>query len=623
MSRPLQPLQPATLTFDDEGTPRSSLFDDRYHSCEGPLAQAQFVFLGGNGLPGRWAGRERFVVLETGFGLGLNFLATWRAWRDDPARCDRLHFVSVEKHPVAQYDLATYYQRALPQDMGDMAQRLIERWPLPVTGVHRIDFDGGRVVLTLAFGDADALLPQLTLRANALYLDGFSPARNPDMWSERICRHLKRLSADDVTLATWTVSAALRRALADHSFVTEKRLGLKPKRDMLTGALHPQAQAAALRHRPQAGTPRRVAVVGAGLAGCALAERLAARGIEVVLIERHAAPAQEASGNPAGVLRPMVARDDSFAARFSRAAFLHASSHLRRLDGEGRPLKWGPTGVMQIAQDAEQEQMQYALWASHALPDALVRHLSDWEMTRRVGYTVPRGGWWFPRGAWVNPPSLCEANLERAGDAVTRLFSSEAIGLARDSAGWLVSAGDRTLVSADAVVLANASDAAALSPLALPLIRIRGQVTRLPRALLPQLHVTLCCDGYLCPTPDGDLNLGASFDVGDEDDSVRSDSHAGNLARLERLLPDTVLMPDLRKLTGRVAFRTATPDRMPLIGELPGQPGLYAFTGLGSRGLVWSPLGAEVLAARLCGDPIPVENELASAIDPRRFLPEH
>jgi tRNA 5-methylaminomethyl-2-thiouridine biosynthesis bifunctional protein len=608
------------LAFDDEGTPHSPLFDDRYHSSQGPLAQSEYVFLGGNGLPARWAGRERFVILETGFGLGLNFLATWRAWHDDPARCGRLHFVSVEKHPLPQYDLATYYRRALPQDLAGMAQRLVERWPLPIGGLHRLEFDGGHVVLTLAFGDADALLPQLTLRANALYLDGFSPARNPEMWSGQTCRQLKRLSADDVTLATWSVSAALRQALADNSFVAEKRTGLKPKRNMLTGALHPQAQRAARRHRQETAVPRRVAVIGAGLAGCTLAERLAARGIEVALIERHAAPAQEASGNAAGVLRPMVARDDSLAARFSRAAFLHASSRLRRLGGEGHPLRWGPTGVMQIAHDDVQEQMQQALWASRVLPDAFLRYLPDWEMTRRVGYTVPRGGWWFPRGAWVNPPSLCEASLQRAGAAVTRLFSSEALGVAHDGAHWRVHAGDRTLVSADAVVLANASAANALSPLALPLIRIRGQVTRLPRKLLPQLHVTLCCDGYLCPTPDGDLNLGASFDVGDEDSFVRHDSHAGNLARLERLLPGTVPPLDVRTLAGRVAFRTATPDRMPLIGALPAPPGLHVFTGLGARGLVWSPLGAEILAARLCGDPLPIENDLASALAPSRFF---
>ncbi len=623
MSRPLKPIRPATLEFSGEGTPRSSIYDDVYHSSEGALAQAAHVFLGGNGLPGRWAGRSRFVVLETGFGLGLNFLATWHAWRNDPARCGRLHFVSIEKHPFAQYDLATLYRRLLPDDMADMAQRLVERWPLMTAGQHRIEFDGGRVVLTLAFGDVREMLPQLTLRANALYLDGFSPAKNPDMWSPHLCMQMKRLGAADVTLATWSVASGVRDGLAKASFVTEKKAGFGPKRHMLTGALHPAAQAAALRHRIEISTPRQVAVIGAGLAGCSLSERLAARGIGVTLIERHPLPAQEASGNAAGVLRPMVARDDSLAARFSRAAFLHASGHLRRLAGEGPTLRWGPTGVFQIAQDATHEQLQREVSALHALPDAFVRYLPEWEIARRVGYPVAHGGWWFPRGAWVNPASLCNANLARAGDAVTRVFSTEALSLAYAGNAWRVRSVDGVIAEVDAVVLANAADARALSPQTLPLIRIRGQVTRLPRRLLPNLHVTVCREGYICPTPDGDMNLGASFDIGDEDPAVRADSHAGNLDRLERLLPDAIVRPDVADLPGRVGFRTTTPDRMPVIGALPDTGGLHAFTGLGARGLVWAALGAEVLAANMCGDPLPVENDIAAACAPGRFIAGH
>ena len=616
MSRPLQPLVPAPLEFADDGTPRSAAYGDVYHSSDGALAQAQHVFLAGNGLPDRWAGHERFVVLETGFGLGLNFLATWRAWRDSPERCARLHFVSVEKHPFAQYDLSIAYQRLLPPDMAEMAQKLVERWPLAVRGLHRIEFDAGRVILTLGLGDADTLLPQLTLRANAIYLDGFSPAKNPELWSPHICKQLSRLAAADATLATWSVASGVRDALAGAGFVTEKQAGFGLKRHMLTGHLHPGAQAAALRHRPEPTAPKRVAVIGAGLAGCAVAERLAARDVEVVLIERHAAPAQEASGNAAGVLRPMIARDDSMIARFSRAAFLHASAHMRRLAGEGRSLKWGPTGVMQIAHDAEHERLQREVCATGALPQALVRYLSDWEMTRRIGYPVALGGWWFPRGAWVNPASLCDANLERAGAAVSRRMCTEALSLTRDGARWSVSTAADTLIDADAVVLANAADASTLSPHPLPLTRVRGQVTRLPRSLLTNLHVTVCREGYICPTPDGDLNLGASFDIGDADTSVREDSHAGNLARLERLLPEACTPPHAATLSGRTSFRTATPDRLPLIGETGG---LNLLTGLGARGLVWNALGAELLAARLCGDPLPLERDLALALSPARF----
>src|SRR2546425_4461643 len=105
------PLIPARLEFAADGTPWSEEFGDVYHSAAGGPAQARHVFLAGNRLPERWAGRERFVILETGFGFGLNFLATWQAWRRDPARCERLHFVSLEKHPFTLSNLRVLHSR--------------------------------------------------------------------------------------------------------------------------------------------------------------------------------------------------------------------------------------------------------------------------------------------------------------------------------------------------------------------------------------------------------------------------------------------------------------------------------------------------------------------------------
>ena len=105
------PLVPAAPAFDADGTPLSPEYGDVYHSDESGPGQSRHVFLGGNDLPARWAGSRVFTVLETGFGLGLNFLATWTAWRADSARPERLHFVSVEKHPFARAGLATLHAR--------------------------------------------------------------------------------------------------------------------------------------------------------------------------------------------------------------------------------------------------------------------------------------------------------------------------------------------------------------------------------------------------------------------------------------------------------------------------------------------------------------------------------
>ncbi|MBE0631864.1 MAG: tRNA (5-methylaminomethyl-2-thiouridine)(34)-methyltransferase MnmD, partial [Burkholderia vietnamiensis] len=198
-------LVPATLAFRDDGTLISPEYGDIYYNVAGAFAQANYVFIAGNRLPARWQGSRTFTIVETGFGTGTNFLATWAAWRDDPARCERLHFVSFEKHPFTRDDL----RRALSHivagtTLSEQATLLADAWPPAVPGFHRIEFEGGRVVLTLALGDARELLPKLVARADAFYLDGFAPAKNPDLWSADVFRALARVAADDATFATYS-----------------------------------------------------------------------------------------------------------------------------------------------------------------------------------------------------------------------------------------------------------------------------------------------------------------------------------------------------------------------------------------------------------------------------------
>ena len=231
------PLQPARLILDESGTPISETYGDIYHSAAGGHAQARHVFLAGNGLPARWRGRDSFTILETGFGLGINFMATWLAWKADPARCAPLHFISLEKHPFSAADLARAHA-AWPEFQA-LAAELNAHWPALTAGTHRLELEGGQIVLTLVFGDAVETLRTLAAKADAFYLDGFSPALNPDLWSPALCQSLVRLANDGATLATWSVAGAVRRALSDAGFQVEKQAGFAGKRQMLVGRFIP------------------------------------------------------------------------------------------------------------------------------------------------------------------------------------------------------------------------------------------------------------------------------------------------------------------------------------------------------------------------------------------------
>jgi tRNA 5-methylaminomethyl-2-thiouridine biosynthesis bifunctional protein len=652
------PLIPAVLSFRDNGTPFSPLYDDIYHSAVGGLEQADHVFLRGNALPERWQGRRIFTVLETGFGMGINFLTTWAAWRADPSRCERLHFVSTEKHPFALADLRRAYAATIADpSIAALADTLANDWPMLVPGTHRLEFEDGRVVLTLVFGDAEQSLPNLRLRADAFYLDGFSPAKNPELWTLAIFKSLARLADEGATFATYTSAGDIKRALTQCGFEYRKVEGFGWKRAMLVGRFAPRWRVR--RHEPPSPLgalgplthgERHAVVIGGGLAGCALIERLAARGWRVTLLERHVSVAQDASGNPAGVFHPMISRDDSVASRVTRAGFLYALRRWTALERLGHAPLRGGSGLLQIAENADEARAMSEAIAALRYPPEFVTPVSADEAQKLAGTPLARGGWFFPHGGWIDPASLCAAQCAAAGDLLERRFGVEAARLERSGDEWLVfdAAGD-VLARAPVVIVANAHDAARIAGLRhAPTRSIRGQLTLLPPGAAPSLQLPVIGEGYAIPLPNGVTLTGATYELDDAETSLRAAGHLENIERVAQMLPafaSVAARGDAaasgHALTGRVAFRCVTSDRMPMIGnladealaardaqrlrgawplDLPRVDGLYSAFAYGSRGLVWAALGAELIASQIEGEPLPLERDLAEDIDPARFL---
>jgi tRNA 5-methylaminomethyl-2-thiouridine biosynthesis bifunctional protein len=602
-------LPTARLARDANGTAFSPEFDDVYHSRHGGLAQARHVFLAGNGLPGRWNGRESFVVVETGFGIGLNFLATWDAWRADGERSRRLHFVSVESRPFPRDELAAAL--APFAELEPLARALLAVWPPAIAGFHRLHFDAGRVILTLMLGDAAEMLPQLVGRADAFYLDGFAPARNPGLWTPEVVRELARLARDGATLATWTVASGVRTALADAGFRIDKRAGFAAKREMLVGVREKgsaEAPAASARH---------AIVVGAGLAGTLCAERLAAREWDVELVEARTGREPPA----AGLVRPIANLRDALNARLSRAAFLYSLQHFRALQHDGYHLVWNRCGVLQLAGDDDEAARFEAIARSQEYPAELLEFVDAARAGKIAGREVRGAGWWFPGGAILSPMSFGVASFARAGPRVRRHSGAAVERLEREGASWrALDAGGRVLAEAPVVVLANAIDAGRLLPEArLRLSRVRGQLTYLPPAPERRLEVVVSGSGYVAPLFEGGHAVGATYQHGDDDASVRAPDHRENLARAESMLPGFTAGVHPMGLEGWTGFRTTVPDRLPIAGATA-VDGVHTLTGLGSRGLLWGPLGAELLASALADEPLPLPRDLAGAISPRRFL---
>lgn len=623
------PLEPARLAFHEDGVPYSEAYGDVYHSKAGGLQQAVRVFLGGNALPGRWQRRATFTIVETGFGQGLNFLATWAAWRADPERCTRLHFVSVELHPFDCDDLALLHARW--PELEPLSGTLRAHWPSLTPGFHRLHLEDGAVVLTLLFGDATTQLRQLDCHADAFFLDGFSPARNPEIWTEDLFRQFARLAEPGATLATWSVSGAVRQALAGAGFECRKTPGFGLKREMLQGRLADRTRS------PRKAPAGHALVVGAGLAGSAIANRLAERGWNIDLIESDTKPGQGASGNLAGVLRPLPSLDDNRLARLTRAGSLYGVDHLRRLDQSGHCVRWGACGALHLARDPRQLEKQREVARIHRYPESYLRFVERDQASEIAGWPVELGGWWFPSAAWVQPPSLCAASIDAWPARIHSHLKRSMDRLERRDGLWVALDRDgKAIAAAPVAILANGVAITAVEQArSLPVRSARGQVSHLPAVSNSAPRVVVCRLGYVSPAIDGWRSAGATFSVDDEDPAVRETDHRENLARLEFMLPGYTRDLTPGTLSGRVGFRPASPDRLPIVGAVPSaiavdaetplhdverHPGLYAVSGFGARGLVWASIMAEMLASQLAHDVVPLERELVAAVDPARYL---
>lgn len=643
----------AQLDWDDQGRPRSRVFDDVYFSDQSGLEETRYVFLEQNHLAERFAALAdggRLVIGETGFGTGLNFLCAWELFEQCAPAGARLHFVSVEKYPLSSEDL----RRALalwPQ-LKPQADQLLEQYVAIHEGFQRLTLAQGRVTLTLLVGDALTQLPLLDASIDAWFLDGFAPARNPDMWTAELFAELARLAAPGATLSTFTSTGWVRRLLNAAGFKMKRTPGIGHKWEILRGTFTgwPERTPTPVAPRPWFARPARPAgerhalVIGGGLAGCASAASLAARGWRVTLLERHAGLAEEASGNPQGVLYLKLSAHGTALSQMILSGFGYTRRLLEQLQ---RGMDWDGCGVLQLAFNDKEAERQAHL--AEAFCATLLHSLDAGQAQARAGIDLACGGLFYPEGGWVHPPALCR--WQASHPAIDVQPHHEVLELRRVDGQWQAWDGERCVASAPVAILASAAEIKRFEPAAdLPLKRIRGQITRLPQTGRSQaLRTVVCAEGYVAPPRMGEHTLGASFDFKSDDLTPTAAEHAENLQMLAQISADltdrldaAALAPE--HLQGRAAFRCTSPDYLPIVGPLaeahafsetyaalsknarhvpdhacPWLEGLYVNSGHGSRGLITAPLSGELIAAWLDNEPLPLPRSVAEACHPNRF----
>ncbi|KIO49029.1 bifunctional tRNA (5-methylaminomethyl-2-thiouridine)(34)-methyltransferase MnmD/FAD-dependent 5-carboxymethylaminomethyl-2-thiouridine(34) oxidoreductase MnmC [Nitrosospira sp. NpAV] len=598
----------------------SSLFDDIYFSRDSGLAEKRHVFLQGNQLHDRFASLAEgaFAIGETGFGTGLSFLCAWQLFDELAPTGATLDFFSVERYPVDERELIGAL--ALWPVLQPYADNLITRWPRRVPGWNRWSFANGRVRLTLAIGDVAESLPEIHHGVDAWFLDGFSPARNPEMWTQQVFESVVRASRPGATFATYTCAGGVRRGLEEAGFQVSKLPGFGSKREMLKGCLPGSSLM-----RPVSSKPATAIVIGGGVAGCAVASALAIRGISTALIEHSPALAAAASGNPRGILHTRLSAGMNPLQRFVLASYGHALALLDEklpIDGISR----AECGELQLAFSAEEakriDKLRVLHWPQHVL-----RYVDAAEASSLAGIELAYGGLWFPAGGWVVPTRFCTelatspAIVRRTGHRVESLMAADT--------GWRVegenSRGQSWFCEAEVVVVCTGYQVKSFAPLAdFPLTPVRGQITVVPATLHSRnLRTIVCARGYLAPSVTGSHVIGATHGFNDEGVDLRIADHVENLSRLAEISPTlasamNIDSLDVGQLGGRAAVRGSVPGAMPLVGEI--LPGLYASLGHGTRGLITAGLSGELIAATACGQLPPVPASVVSALSPAKRL---
>lgn len=675
----------AKIEFNQQGTPISSEFDDVYYSNQSGIDETSYVFIQGNNLLKRWlaCSEHTFTIAETGFGTGLNFLVTMKAFsvfrENNPDHVLKtLYFITTEKFPLSKADL----QAALCQwsQLSSQVEYLLHQYPDLISGSHRLDFCSNSIILDLNIGDAANSFKQTFTYKDGLvdawFLDGFAPSKNESMWTSLLFEQLARLSKTNATFATFTAAGIVKRGLRDAGFSIKKTKGFGRKRDMLIGE-YPQNKQHLQIFKPQHPAYYRypaslkpnssVAIVGGGIAASILAVKLIQRGINVSIICRDSALATGASGNHLGGFYPQLNAEASINSQVQMHSFLYARRFYDYLNNSGSEFEHDWCGVLQVGFNPSQQNRISKLSQNGVWPHTLADLKTSAQASAIAKVDIEHPSLFLPKAGWISPPSLVNACIDYAHQSKTAVLDIKLNTTLmkyrsdKESVYLDIQAQNKTeTLQFDALVIATGADSRQVCAQSLPFRVTRGQVEQLkasPKSA--KLATVLCHKGYMTPSVSGIHALGSTYVKEDRDTAFRILESELNLDMHSMALPNAKwldeasylhkkgLESDLsaQKNLARAALRCSTPDHLPVAGNEPdidrqsielndlykAKPlhqydcpsvtkGIYYLTGLGSRGLTTAPMLAELLASQMMGQALPLNNQLLDALNPNRFL---
>ncbi len=653
----------AQLCWNNKGEPYSELFDDVYFTSDNELEQARDVFISHNNLEQRWQQCHQtfYVIAETGFGCGLNFLATCQAFesfqRENPThQLKHLYFISFEKHPLILADLKSVHQR-WPQ-LTPYANHLQQRYPQAVAGCHRLNFEvgHGEVILDLWLGDITETLPQVSSPAHGLidtwFLDGFSPSKNPAMWHDSLYLKMAKITKDQANLTTFSATADVQTGLQRHGFSINKVKGLGNKPQILTASFsrrHANSTTPSWYYRPPGQAIKEVTIVGGGIASAALCLALAKRGINITLVCSDSELALGASGNRQGGFYPLINSQHDYLSQLYSQAFFYTRQTLLPLRAQGYAFSGEFCGVLQLAYQDKLRQRFEKIISNGAFPNEFVHMLDPIQASQVAGVSVPHQALYYPDGAWLSPREITMALIEKAKTltSIKITFDTTVDKFEYVDQQWQLETNQGQLIASH-LILANGHQLTKFKQTKnLALYQTSGQVSHIDTTReLRSLKTVLCYQGYLTPEHQEQHCIGASFERDKVNDNLTECEQHENISKLLDCTNSSAWAQSITPtaIMGKVGIRLSAKDHLPMVGAIPNAqqtaidyhdlrrgkpatkyqnaphyPNLYLLGALGSRGLCSATYLAEILACQLTGQPQPISQALLNQLNPNRY----
>lgn len=575
----------------------SEEFDDLYSSAKGAVAECNHVFIKGNNLNERFENlgeNSKFYIGEIGFGIGINFLTTCKSWLDHTKQNQVLEFYSFDKYLFRLSDFKTLNVSC--PDLKEYISELERNYPRNIQGAQKISLFGGRIILNLIIGEIDNTQEYIKLmdKVDAWYFDGFSPSKNPDLWSIKLFKCIHKSCHENTTFSTYTSSGLVKNNLTESGFNHSRAMGFSDKRHMLKGTVDTQLK--------KNTSNTKVAVIGSGIAGCVLSYTLAKKGIEVDLYEKSDSICSGASSHELLVTYPRLSAHDTAFGSFTLHSYIFATNFYKQLKTD----TWKKTGVIILNHDAATEKRQSSLLEKRA-DGEIYRYIDPDEASEISGIDIKLNGLIYEDAGYILPEEMCKFLIE--SPKINIFTSSHIKSIKKNREVFNLNIGKKKFEYQNVCVCAGSETANIVDIDGISIKR--GQVTHIESLdNISRIKLPICAKGYISPRVNNIHLVGSSYSDS-EDTDLSEEEHLYNLNNLKLVIDE-----EMNVITGQTGHRAVSKDHMPVVGM---KDGIYINTCHGSRASVTAPISAEIIASMIVDEAPPLMGRELESLSPERF----